>query len=165
MRLTRLILFRHGKAESRAATGEDFDRALTERGRNDSRRMGERLAAAGLAPDVALVSSAVRTLETWEQAAPAFPKAKLDPRKELYNAAPDVLLEAARDSGAASVALIAHNPGLEVLAAELMGMADGDAGLATAARKGFPPASAAVFRIDGPRVICEAYYSPKDEGA
>lgn len=165
MRLTRLILFRHGKAESRARSGEDFDRALTERGRNDSRRMGERLAAAGLAPDLALVSSAVRALETWQAAAPAFPQARLDLRKDLYNAPPDVLLEAARDAGAESVALIAHNPGLEVLAAELMGMAEGDAGLAAAARRGFSPASAAVFRIEGSRVVCEAYYSPKDGAA
>ena len=34
--MDRLILLRHGKAETDAPTGQDFDRALTGRGRRDA---------------------------------------------------------------------------------------------------------------------------------
>ena len=35
--MKRLILFRHAKTERTSASGEDFDRALTERGKADTR--------------------------------------------------------------------------------------------------------------------------------
>jgi phosphohistidine phosphatase len=163
MRLQRLILFRHGKAEHRAASGEDIDRELTNRGRADSLATGERLFREELIPDIVLVSTAARAEQTWRAAAPAFPpRVKVELMRQLYNAPAEVLLEAARDAGAASVAVVAHNPGLHVLVAELMRLADGDEGYARAAREGFPTAAAAAFRIEGPEVACEAYFSPKD---
>jgi phosphohistidine phosphatase len=166
MRLQRLILLRHGKAEHRAVSGEDIDRELTEGGRADARAMGERLFREELIPDVALVSTALRAEQTWEEAAPAFPPgAKVEFMRQLYNAPADVLLEAARDAGAASVMVVAHNPGMHTLMAELLGLAEGPEGLARAARTGFSPASAAVFRIEGPVVLCEALFSPGDERA
>jgi phosphohistidine phosphatase len=164
MPLQRLILLRHGKAENRAASGEDIDRELTERGRADSRAMGERLFREELIPDLVLCSTAARAEQTWEAAAPAFPPGvKVEYVRQLYNASADVLLEAARDAGAASVMVVAHNPGMHTLMAELLGLAEGPDGLARAARTGFSPASAAVFRIEGPVVVCEALFSPKDD--
>ena len=58
--MDRLILLRHGKAEPDAASGQDFDRALTERGRRDTLIVAKALAEAGFAPDLVLVSTAVR---------------------------------------------------------------------------------------------------------
>ena len=60
--MRRLILMRHGEAERPHAGVDDFDRSLDEAGRAESRRMGRALAEAGLAPDLALVSAARRTL-------------------------------------------------------------------------------------------------------
>lgn len=163
MLLQRLILLRHGKAEHRAVSGEDIDRELTERGRADSRAMAERLFREELIPDIALVSTAARAEQTWAEAAPIFPPGiKVERMRHLYNAPADVLLEAARDAGAGSVALVAHNPGLQTLVTELLGLAEGDEGFERAARAGFSPGSAAVFRIEGHTVTCEALFTPGD---
>ena len=62
----RLILFRHAKAEGRAASGEDFDRDLTERGLRDARLVADALKARGIKADLALVSGARRTRSTWD---------------------------------------------------------------------------------------------------
>ena len=75
--MDRLILLRHGKAEADAPTGQDFDRALTGRGRRDAALVARELAEAGSAPDLVLVSPAVRAKETWEEAAPFFPGARV----------------------------------------------------------------------------------------
>ena len=56
--MRRLILFRHAKAEPRAAGEDDFDRPLSPRGRADAVLVGRALADAGFAPDLALVSPA-----------------------------------------------------------------------------------------------------------
>ena len=63
--MRRLILFRHAKAEPRAAGEDDFDRPLAERGREDAALVGQALARQGFAPDAALISPARRTAETW----------------------------------------------------------------------------------------------------
>ncbi len=166
MPLQRLILMRHGKAENRAQSGEDIDRALTQRGRDDVAAVAEMLFREELIPDIALVSTALRCEQTWEAARPIFPpRVKVELMRHLYNAPAEVLLEAARDIGADSVAVVAHNPGLQTLVTELLALADGDEGVARAARFGFSPASAAVFRIEGPVVICEGLFSPQGPGA
>ena len=84
----RLILLRHGKAESVSATGGDFDRGLTERGRRDSALIGRVLAEAGLKPDLALVSAASRTQETWDELAHAFPNAHVEVSRQLAASLP-----------------------------------------------------------------------------
>lgn len=162
MRLQRLILLRHGKAEHRATSGEDIDRALTEQGREDAAAVAEHLFREELIPDIALVSTALRCEETWEAARPIFPpRVKVEPMRHLYNAPADVLLEAARDIDQAAVAVVAHNPGIQTLVAELLALSDGDDGFIRAARFGFAPASAAVFRIDGLEVVCEGLFTPR----
>jgi len=64
--VNRLILLRHAKAEAEAASGDDFDRPLAARGRREAQAVAEHLAGLGLRPDVAVVSPALRTRETWE---------------------------------------------------------------------------------------------------
>ena len=82
--MQRLILLRHGKAESASSSGEDFERALTDRGRRDSALMGRVLSDRGLTPDLALVSTARRARETWAEAAFAFPAARVQSLRPLY---------------------------------------------------------------------------------
>lgn len=161
--MKRLILFRHGKTERHALSGEDFDRRLTVRGVEDSHRMGKVLADAGFVPDLVLVSEAARAQETWAAAKPAFPTAKVEIRPELYNADQRDLMRIARKAEPDTVMIVAHNPGLEVLAASLLHDAE-DADLKAKPADGFPTAAIAVFDFDGDRVTARGLLFPKDHG-
>ena len=163
MPLERLILLRHGNAERRAPSGEDFDRALTERGRRESRETGARLAEAGFSVDLALVSEARRARETWEEAGLAFPAAAAERRRSLYHASPADLWLAAEEAGARAVILVGHNPGMHALAFDLTSRGRTDPAVARALDRGFPTASAAVFRFEGGRPTCEAFVIPHGE--
>jgi phosphohistidine phosphatase len=82
--MQRLILLRHGKAESVSDLGGDAERGLTDRGRRDSALMGRVLSQAGVKPDLVLVSDARRTRETWEEVSAAFPSAEAEFDPGLY---------------------------------------------------------------------------------
>lgn len=165
MALERLILLRHGKAEGRAPSGEDFDRALTERGHANARRIGQRLAELGIGIDLAIVSTAVRARQTWDEAGLAFPDARVDHRDELYHADPVALAEAAVEAGVGSVILVGHNPGMHALAFGLAQRGSAEPEAERVLREGFPTASAAVFGFPNGRAHCERVLTPRDEGA
>jgi phosphohistidine phosphatase len=159
--MDRLILLRHGKAEADAPTGQDFDRALTSRGRSDVALVARELAQAGQAPDLALVSPAARAKETWEQAAPFFPQAQVQWEPGLYHIDPQGILDMAFAQAARVVMVVGHNPGLGELAAFLARQA-GRGELA-----GFPTAAAAVvdFAAEGKRpATAFSLYTPKALG-
>src|SRR5579871_6126255 len=120
--MRRLILLRHAKAEARSAGLDDFDRALTERGRRDAALMGAVLLREGLRPDLALVSPARRTLETWRLAAEALGPAREELIPELYDAPAAVIRAAIRQAAGKGETLIVvgHNPGLHEVAVQLM---------------------------------------------
>ena len=63
--MRQLILLRHAKAAVDSDTGEDFDRPLAARGREDAPVVAQALVDAGADPQVVLVSDAKRTRETW----------------------------------------------------------------------------------------------------
>jgi phosphohistidine phosphatase len=146
--MDRLILLRHGKAEADAPTGQDFDRALTGRGRRDAALVARELAGAGQTPDLALVSPAVRAKETWEQAAPFFPNAQVEWTPALYHIDPQGILDLAFDQAPSVVMVVGHNPGLGELASFLAREA-GQGGMI-----GFPTGAAAVvdFAPEGRRL-------------
>ena len=142
--MQRLILLRHGKADSVSALGGDLERGLTDRGRRDAALMGRVLAEAGLVPDLVLVSSARRTRETWEELAPAFPKANVEFSRGLYLASRDHLAHAVDATGdeAGCLMIVGHNPGLHELAIACAGDAAlDDSGMLDS----FPTSAAAVF--------------------
>jgi phosphohistidine phosphatase len=161
--MKRLILFRHGKTERHALSGEDFDRRLTVRGCEDSHLMAKVLAEAGLAPDLVLISSAARAQETWDAAKTVFPGVKCETRPELYNADQRDLSRIARKADADTVMIVAHNPGLQALTEALIDDA-GDAALESKLRDGFPTAAIAVFDFDGEKVSARGLYFPHDHG-
>jgi len=148
--MDRLILFRHAKAESEAASGDDFDRPLAARGRREAKAMGEHLAALGCKVDLALVSPALRTRETWEIAEQALPGAELRLIPALYNADAAVIRGLAETvgEGRGVVVVVGHNPGLQELAVRLLREEGSGGALLTRAQRDFPPAAAAVFDID-----------------
>jgi phosphohistidine phosphatase len=160
--MKRLILLRHAKAERSAPSGRDFDRPLSPRGLDDAARAGRVLAAAGLIPDVVLVSAAARTVQTWEQASPALPDAKVQIRQDLYNA-PSERLQAVAEAehDAQTVLVIAHNPGVGALAYELAARATlVEAGLKDDLEQGFPTAGAAAFELGEDRIDCLGVFLP-----
>jgi phosphohistidine phosphatase len=159
--MDRLILMRHAKAEKRSKSGEDFDRALTDTGREDAAIMGRVLEREGLVPDVVIVSAAKRTRETAEA---AFPALKADVRRDLYNAPALALLEAA-EAAEGTVLVVGHNPGVHELVLHLL--VDGGAGGAVIGRAGsrFPTATAAAFLVDaGGRPSYDGLFFVTDHG-
>ncbi len=161
--MERLILLRHAKAEVDAASGRDFDRALTERGRRDAALIGQTLAEAGFSPDLALVSAAVRAAQTWEAAAPFFPAAKVEYAPGLYHIEPDGILALARAQGAGvkTLLVVGHNPGLGQLAALLAQDCGAATDIMARLTQGFPTAGAAVIDLDGSAV---RLFAPKALG-
>jgi phosphohistidine phosphatase len=159
--MRRLILLRHGKAESVSATGGDFDRRLTERGRRDCALIGRVLAEAGVRPDLALVSAAKRAQETWEEVVRAFPNTQTETVRGLYLAAPEQIAAAV---GAVDeklcVIVVGHNPGLHEFALALADSAQTPPGL-----ENYPTAAAAVFRVasDGTAEL-ERIFLPREHG-
>ncbi len=145
--MLRLILMRHGEAERPHPGLEDFDRALGDDGRAESRRMGKALAEAGYEPDLALVSAARRTLETWAETAAAFAgDVAVEQRRRLYAASAAALAAAVSEaaSRAQTLMLVGHNPGIHQYAAHLAQQGGTDRRLIDR----FPTGSAVVFAID-----------------
>lgn len=105
----------------------DRDRALIERGRQDAAKIGAYMAGHGLVPDRVLVSPAARAQQTWRAAAAAFkPLPAVDTVERLYDAPPQAILAAIKDSGktARTLLVIGHNPGLHELAMTLIASGD-----------------------------------------
>ena len=113
-----LALVRHAKSDGRDASFDDHDRPLNDRGVRDAPRMAHQLAAAGFRPDRILASTALRARTTAADFAAEFGiETELDP--ELYGAPAEVLLHAAGAAGVSCVLVVAHDPGMSVLAARL----------------------------------------------
>ncbi len=165
--MRRLILFRHAKAEPRAAGEDDFDRPLAERGREDAALVGEALAKAGLAPDAALISPARRTAETWIYARDAFPRIRAELDRGLYDAAPEDIraaIERVADRSDTLV-VVGHNPGLHELAVELLVEASASHAEIERVAARFPTATAAVYAIDAAgRASLDGVFLAKDLG-
>lgn len=115
-----LILVRHAKSDWGTPGQDDHERPLNERGRRDAPTMAARVAESGLQVDAILSSTAVRARTT----AAAFGAALgLEPllSDDLYGAGARRLLDAASANGAATVMVVAHDPGMTVLAEQLSG--------------------------------------------
>src|ERR1700735_5428910 len=145
--MRRLILFRPPQAEPRAPGQDDFDRPLAPRGRDDAAIVGRALAADGIVPDLALVSPATRTTETWIHARDAFPPAKVELVRDLYDAAPEAIravIDGAADRCDTTI-VIGHNPGLHEVAVDLLIDASASAAEIEPVAARFPTATAAVY--------------------
>jgi phosphohistidine phosphatase len=159
-----LILFRHAKTEAASADG-DRARELTEGGRAAASAMGLKLAATGVRPDLVLVSDSIRTRQTWELASAAFPRARLEIRRDLYDATAHEIATAVKAvaSQAEVVMVVGHNPGLQTYALELLVKGGASPGAQARIAAAFPPATAAVFAIDAAgRASLDALYDPRD---
>lgn len=143
-----LILLRHAKAVRAHEADSDEARGLTGRGRRDAKAAGEAIAAAGLKPGVALVSSAERTRETAEHGLAAFGLETFF-EDALYHAAPESIWDAFSASDAESVVIVGHNPGIGDLVSRLVHQAHDGSKLAREFSGHFPTAAFAAFEIKG----------------
>lgn len=142
------MLLRHAKAEQ-GWDMPDALRALTSVGRSQSEWVGRSLLEAGLVPELALVSAAVRTQETWQHLADALdPLPERDLRDALYSAGPGTVLEIVRavDERVRTVLVVGHEPTISRSAALLAGT-DSDASAVERVARGVPTATYAVLEL------------------
>jgi len=121
--MRRLYLIRHAKAEP-AVGQDDYERALTDRGRADARRIAAVLAARDMLPNKLVHSGALRALQTAEILAAQWPRrVELEEELGLYDATQAMLFARTRalSDENESVAFVGHNPGVGDLAAALAG--------------------------------------------
>lgn len=163
----RLILMRHAQAETAAPSGGDEARPLSATGRAEAEGMARALAERGLRPDLALVSGAVRTRETWERLHEDFGDVEVRYEPGLYNASAERLrrsVEAAGDE-AGCLLILAHNPGVHLLAVKYLEEAAASPPVLERLSVGFPPAACAVFAVDpAGRPVFESLLTPRAAG-
>jgi phosphohistidine phosphatase len=150
-----LIVLRHAK--SAWPDMADHDRPLAPRGRRDAPAVGRWLRDAGCEPDLVVCSTARRTRETWELAAPELadpPPVVYEAR--VYDATVPVLLDVVGETPqrCGTLLLIGHNPGVQQLTLHLAtaAAADGDGGdgdLRERAATKFPTSAVAVLTWAG----------------
>lgn len=149
--MRQLLLLRHAKSSWDDPRLSDHARPLNARGRRAAVAMGATMRDLGLAPDIVLVSSARRTLQTLEALAPLEGSPLIEPMDDLYLAAWPSLLTVLRGvrETARSVLLIGHNPGLHDLAMALAGPAAMAAGSPMTRRlaEGYPTATLTEFAL------------------
>ncbi|WNM23223.1 SixA phosphatase family protein [Demequina capsici] len=143
-----LILARHAKAEAPAPGLSDMDRALAVIGRKASMHLGEALTEAGLVPDLALVSPASRTRQTWKLMATALPACESRVVDAIYEThVPGLLRELTTVDVDGTVVVVGHEPTSSAAAAFLAGPGSDKTALQRVAH-GLPTATAAVLEFD-----------------
>jgi phosphohistidine phosphatase len=147
-----LLLLRHAKSSWDNAAMPDRDRPLNKRGWRNAVAIRHALREFGLIPDLILVSTARRTLETMTALEPWDDTPLVEPLDDLYLAHEARLLATlqAVAETVRSVLLIGHNPGMHDLAVRL---ADPLASVEKPLRavcEGFPTGALAEFTVTGP---------------
>ena len=111
-----LILMRHAKSGWDDPNLSDRERSLNTRGQRDAPRVGAWLKAKGYVADVAFVSDAHRTQETWTLLDLPVPASF---HADLYLAEPNEMMAHVMNAEADTVMVLGHNPGMGELSAGL----------------------------------------------
>ena len=121
--MRQLLILRHAKSSWDEASLADRDRPLNARGRRSVATMRKAMRDLGLQPDIVLVSTARRTLETMDLLEPWDETPLIEPMDGLYLASVPQLLATLHEVAetARAVMIIGHNPGLHELALMLVG--------------------------------------------
>lgn len=145
-----LVVVRHARAAE--SSNGDHDRPLTPSGIAAAREAGHWLRSQGLVADQALVSSALRTRETWAAIrVGAGWQVEEQVDAALYSAGVESALDLLHelDGSTACAVLVGHNPTVAMLAALLPDGTGDPAAEKAITTGGFPPASVAVFTFEG----------------
>jgi len=144
-----LVVMRHSKAEQSGPS--DHERQLSDRGLVDAAEAGEWMAGRGIEPDLALVSDAVRTQQTWEAVAEAAGwDLEGTPDEALYEAGTETALDVIRgtDNAVRTLVVVGLNPTMASLVT-LLDDGEGDEEAGNEIATGFPTSAVAVFSYDG----------------
>ncbi|WP_043834051.1 SixA phosphatase family protein [Muricoccus aerilatus] len=146
-----LLLLRHAKSAWDDPALSDHARPLNARGRRAASAMAGAIRGLSLRPELVLVSSSRRTLQTLETLGTFEGPPRVEPMDDLYLAPWTRLMEVVREvpEAVGSLLVIAHNPGLHDFALALAGGAE-SGGPPPALAEAFPTASLAEFAIEGP---------------
>ena len=119
----KLMLLRHAKSSWDDATLSDHARPLNRRGQMAAASVRGVIQSLGLAPELALVSSSRRTLQTLEALGPWTRPPAVKPMDALYLARADEIVDvvAGVDEAVGCVLVVGHNPGLHDAAVRLAG--------------------------------------------
>ena len=148
--MARIVLIRHAKAEAPRPGFDDHDRALTLEGRSSANALGAALLGAGVSIEVVLVSSAVRTQQTWKLLEPTFPEADARTVPALYETHVGGLISALQELDVeGTVAVVGHEPTISAAAAWLAGPGSDTKALQRIAH-GLPTGTAALLDYEGP---------------
>ena len=143
-----LLLLRHAKSSWSDPDLPDFQRPLSKRGREAAPSMGREMRRRGWLPDLALVSTAVRTRQTWQLVAAEL-DAPIPTRFEasIYEAPATDILEVIRTvpDDVRTLLVVGHNPGLEDAAAIIAGP-DSATPVMKRLREKYPTGALALFR-------------------
>lgn len=169
--MKKLYLLRHAKSDYPANVRDDKNRPLNERGKNACKIMGAFLKENNIAPDMIISSDALRTKQTIKNIIDeSCLRNKVDFTKNLYLAsAGEILKEVAKiNNNLNNVMVVAHNPGIQELAAILF--KDGDEEKLRKIKTKYPTASLSSFilhtnswsEIYPASCTLEFFVSPKD---
>lgn len=120
-RMHQLLFLRHAKAAAAGPGVPDEARPLTVRGRRDAAVIGETMRARGLLPDLVLVSSARRAVETLAALEPWEETPLIETMAPLYLASAEQIMRILNEIAETvrGVLVIGHNPGLHDCALQL----------------------------------------------
>lgn len=139
-----LILMRHAKAEAQSNDGTDKSRPLSQKGHVQAKKVAMAMSNAGITLDKSIVSTAMRTQQTWQNVQGVFQKAQSISLEALYHAPAGLIWRCCMQhaDNASVLMAVGHNPGMAELAAHLLG----DKYIT------FPTSTAAVFNV-GPEGV------------
>lgn len=148
-----LVLLRHAKAEH-ADSLADHLRPLALAGRRQAGAVGTGLRGAGLIPDAALVSSALRTRQTWDLVRTGLevPPEIATLSDAVYDAGVRSLLELVRATPGEvrRLLVVGHEPTVSQTAATLADPERSDGAALARVRTGVPTATYSVLESDTP---------------
>ena len=146
--MKRLCLLRHAKSDWSDPSSDDYDRPVNARGAKAADFMAHYIAHCPYRPDYVLCSSARRAAQTCAPLATELGDGvPVEYREILYHAMPDVLLAQAQGApdSAETLLIVAHNPGLVLLAMALSD--DPDDEVSTRVANGVPTGGFIVFEF------------------
>ena len=108
-----IILFRHAKSDWDATYSSDHQRPINQRGIKASKLMGSYLAKINEIPDLIISSSALRALQTMENAISTGKwESKIAVKKEVYHASVSTLIDLIKRTRNiySNICIIGHEP-------------------------------------------------------
>ena len=148
---------RHAKSLWDDPKLSDHARPLNNRGRASAVAMRRAMRELGLVPDLVLVSSARRTLQTLEALGPWDDTPLIEPMDALYLASAAMMLDVLHTVAETvrSVLVLGHNPGMHELAMTLVGAngfsqaSNADRPMLVRLAEGYPTGALAEFSVAG----------------